>query len=104
MDSGTLAGYPVTDLKITLFDGSFHNVDSSEMAFKIAGSLGFKKGVQECRPTLLEPIMNMQIVVPEEYMGDIIGDMNSRRGRVLGMDPSVAANRSSSPKFRWRRF
>ena len=89
MDSGTLAGYPVTDLKITLYDGSFHNVDSSEMAFKIAGSLGFKKGVQECRPTLLEPIMNMQIVVPEEYMGDIIGDMNSRRGRVLGMDPSV---------------
>lgn len=89
MDSGTLAGYPVTDLKITLYDGSFHNVDSSEMAFKIAGSLGFKKGVQECRPTLLEPIMNMQIVVPEEYMGDIIGDMNSRRGRVLGMDPGV---------------
>ena len=89
MDSGTLAGYPVTDLKITLYDGSFHNVDSSEMAFKIAGSLGFKKGVQDCRPTLLEPIMNMQIVVPEEYMGDIIGDMNSRRGRVLGMDPST---------------
>ena len=90
MDSGTLAGYPVTDLKITLYDGSFHNVDSSEMAFKIAGSLGFKKGVQDCRPTLLEPIMNMQIVVPEEYMGDIIGDMNSRRGRVLGMDPSTS--------------
>ena len=89
MDAGTLAGYPVTDLKITLYDGSFHNVDSSEMAFKIAGSLGFKKGVQECRPTLLEPIMNMQIVVPEEYMGDIIGDMNSRRGRVLGMDPGI---------------
>ena len=80
----------MTDLKITLFDGSFHNVDSSEMAFKIAGSLGFKKGVQDCRPTLLEPIMNMQIVVPEEYMGDIIGDMNSRRGRVLGMDPSTS--------------
>lgn len=91
MDSGTLAGYPVTDLKITLYDGSFHNVDSSEMAFKIAGSLGFKKGVQECRPTLLEPIMNMQIIVPEEYMGDIIGDMNSRRGRVLGMDPGIGS-------------
>ena len=89
MDSGTLAGYPVTDLRITLYDGSFHNVDSSEMAFKIAGSLGFKRGVQECRPTLLEPIMNMDIIVPEEYMGDIIGDMNSRRGRVLGMDPGV---------------
>ena len=94
MDSGTLAGYPVTDLKITLYDGSFHNVDSSEMAFKIAGSLGFKKGVQECRPTLLEPIMNMQIVVPEEYMGDIIGDMNSRRGRVLGMDPGVGGKQA----------
>ena len=91
MDAGTLAGYPVTDLKITLYDGSFHNVDSSEMAFKIAGSLGFKKGVQECRPTLLEPIMNMQIIVPEEYMGDIIGDMNSRRGRVLGMDPGIGS-------------
>ncbi len=89
MDSGTLAGYPVTDLRITLYDGSFHNVDSSEMAFKIAGSLGFKKGVQECKPTLLEPIMNIDIIVPEEYMGDIIGDMNSRRGRVLGMDPGV---------------
>ena len=89
MDSGTLAGYPVTDLRITLYDGSFHNVDSSEMAFKIAGSLGFKRGVQECRPTLLEPIMNMDIIVPEKYMGDIIGDMNSRRGRVLGMDPGV---------------
>ena len=89
MDTGTLAGYPVTDLKVTLYDGSFHNVDSSEIAFKIAGSLGFKKGVQECRPTLLEPIMNMQIIVPEEYMGDIIGDMNSRRGRVLGMDPGA---------------
>ena len=94
MDSGTLAGYPVTDLKITLYDGSFHNVDSSEMAFKIAGSLGFKKGVQECRPTLIEPIMNMQIVVPEEYMGDIIGDMNSRRGRVLGMDPGISGKQA----------
>ncbi len=89
MGSGTLAGYPVTDLKVTLYDGSFHNVDSSEMAFKIAGSLGFKKGVQECRPTLLEPIMNIAIIVPEEYMGDIIGDMNARRGRVLGMDPGA---------------
>lgn len=89
MGAGTLAGYPVTDLKVTLYDGSFHNVDSSEMAFKIAGSLGFKKGVQECRPTLLEPIMNIDIIVPEEYMGDIIGDMNARRGRVLGMDPGA---------------
>ncbi|MFQ5693785.1 MAG: elongation factor G, partial [Nitrospinota bacterium] len=87
MGAGALAGYPVTDLRVTLFDGSFHTVDSSEMAFKIAGSMGFKKGMAECRPVLLEPIMNMEIVVPEEHMGDIIGDMNSRRGRVLGMDP-----------------
>lgn len=88
MDSGgTLAGYPVTDLRVVLYDGSFHTVDSSEMAFKIAGSMGFKKGMEQCKPTLLEPIMNMDIVVSEEYMGDVIGDMNSRRGRVLGMDP-----------------
>lgn len=87
MASGSLAGYPVTDLKVTLFDGSFHDVDSSEMAFKIAGSMGFKKGMMDCKPTLLEPIVNMNVTVPEEYMGDIIGDMNSRRGRVLGMDP-----------------
>lgn len=87
MVNGSLAGYPVTDLKVTLFDGSFHDVDSSEMAFKIAGSMGFKKGMMDCKPMLLEPIVNMDITVPEEYMGDIIGDMNSRRGRVMGMDP-----------------
>ncbi|MAE06470.1 MAG: elongation factor G [Nitrospinae bacterium] len=88
METGALAGYPVTDLKVTLFDGSYHNVDSSEMAFKIAGSMGFKKGVAGCKPTLLEPIMNMEITVSDDYMGDIIGDMNSRRGRVMGMDPA----------------
>jgi elongation factor G len=87
MDNGMLAGYPVTDLKITLYDGSYHDVDSSEIAFKIAGSLGFKKGIMDCKPTLLEPIMNIDVTVPDEYTGDIIGDMNSRRGRVLGMDP-----------------
>ncbi|MEK6711989.1 MAG: elongation factor G [Nitrospinota bacterium] len=88
MDSGSLAGYPVTDLRITLYDGSYHSVDSSEMAFKIAGSMGFKKGMLECRPTLLEPIMTLEVTVPDEYMGDIIGDLNSRRGRVLGMLPA----------------
>jgi elongation factor G len=86
MQSGPLAGYPMVDLKVTLYDGSHHEVDSSELAFKIAGSLGFKKGAPECNPVLLEPIMTMEVVVPEEYMGDILGDLNARRGRVLGMD------------------
>jgi elongation factor G len=86
MVTGSLAGFPVTDLRVTLFDGSFHDVDSSEMSFKIAGSLGFKKGMMDCKPTLLEPIMNMDITVPDDFMGDIIGDLNARRGRVMGMD------------------
>jgi len=86
MAEGVLAGYPVVDLRVSLVDGSFHTVDSSEMAFKIAGSLGFKKGVLECQPTLLEPIVNIDIEIPDEYMGDVIGDLNSRRGKVLGMD------------------
>ena len=86
MAEGVLAGYPVVDLRVSLTDGSYHTVDSSEMAFKIAGSLGFKKGVLECQPTLLEPIVNIMIEIPDEYMGDVIGDLNSRRGKVLGMD------------------
>ena len=86
MAEGVVAGYQVVDLRVSLFDGSFHTVDSSEMAFKIAGSLGFKKGVLECQPTLLEPIVNISIEIPDEYMGDVIGDLNSRRGKVLGMD------------------
>jgi len=86
MAEGVVAGYPVVDLRVSLTDGSFHTVDSSEMAFKIAGSLGFKKGVLECQPTLLEPIVNISIEIPDEYMGDVIGDLNSRRGKVLGMD------------------
>ena len=86
MAEGVLAGYPVVDLRVSLIDGSYHTVDSSEMAFKIAGSLGFKKGVLECQPTLLEPIVNIMIEIPDEYMGDVIGDLNSRRGKVLGMD------------------
>ncbi|MEE9275687.1 MAG: elongation factor G [bacterium] len=87
MGAGMLAGYPVTDLRVTLYDGSHHTVDSSEMAFKIAGSMGFKKGMMDCKPTLLEPIMNMEVIVPDDYMGDIIGDLNSKRGRVQGMAP-----------------
>ena len=86
MAEGVVAGYPVVDLRVSLIDGSYHTVDSSEMAFKIAGSLGFKKGVLECQPTLLEPIVNIMIEIPDEYMGDVIGDLNSRRGKVLGMD------------------
>jgi elongation factor G len=83
---GVLAGYPVVDFKISLTDGSYHTVDSSEMAFKIAGSMAFQKGVMDCQPILLEPIVNIDIEIPEEYMGDVIGDLNSRRGRVQGMD------------------
>lgn len=86
MERGPLAGYPVVDMKVTVYDGSFHPVDSSDMAFKIAGSMGFKKGVIQADPVLLEPIMTMEITVPEETMGDVIGDLNARRGRVLGMD------------------
>ena len=87
MLEGVLAGFPVVDVRVALFDGSFHTVDSSEMAFKIAGSMGFKKGVEQCNPTLLEPIVNIDIEIPDEYMGDVIGDLNSRRGRVIGMEP-----------------
>ncbi len=90
MDEGVVAGYPVVDLRVSLVDGSYHTVDSSEMAFKIAGSMGFKKGVMSCQPILLEPIVNIEIEIPDEYMGDVMGDLNSRRGRVLGMDSKGA--------------
>ncbi|MGA7539032.1 MAG: elongation factor G [Steroidobacteraceae bacterium] len=84
--TGVIAGYPVVDIKITLIDGSYHDVDSSEMAFKIAGSIGFKEGFRRARPVLLEPIMKVEVVTPEEYSGDVIGDLNRRRGQILGMD------------------
>ncbi|MFC1742942.1 elongation factor G [Candidatus Riflebacteria bacterium] len=87
MVKGVVAGYPVVDVKVELYFGSYHNVDSSEMAFKVAGSMAFKKAVQEANPVLLEPIMNMEIVVPEEYMGDIMGDLSQRRGKPHGMEP-----------------
>ncbi|NOZ00178.1 MAG: elongation factor G [Chloroflexi bacterium] len=85
-ESGVLAGYPVTDMKITLVDGSFHEVDSSEMAFKMAASMAFKEGVQKGAPVLLEPMMKVEVVVPEEFLGDIMGQLNSRRGNILGME------------------
>ncbi|MDI9479513.1 MAG: elongation factor G [Syntrophomonadaceae bacterium] len=88
MDEGVLAGYKVTNIKATLYDGSYHSVDSSEMAFKMAARLAFRKGVETAKPALLEPIMNVEILVPDSYMGDIIGDLNTKRGRVQGMEPS----------------
>jgi elongation factor G len=89
MKSGILAGFPVVDLKVKLYDGSHHSVDSSEMAFKIAGSMGFKKGAVQANPVLLEPIVTMEVDVPSDVMGDVIGDLNSRRGRVLGVEPKA---------------
>jgi len=86
MQSGVIAGYPVVDVKVTLFDGSYHDVDSSETSFKIAGSIGFKDGIARAKPVLLEPMMKVEVVTPEENMGDVIGDLNSRRGIVHGMD------------------
>ena len=85
MEDGLVAGYPMVDIKATLFDGSYHDVDSSEIAFKIAGSMGFKDAVRKASPTVLEPIMSLEVIVPEEYMGEVIGDLNSRRGKILGM-------------------
>lgn len=87
IEEGVLAGCPVVNLKATLFDGSYHPVDSNEMAFKIAASLAFRKGMEQAKPILLEPIMKVEIIIPEDYMGDVMGDMNKRRGKVLGMEP-----------------
>jgi elongation factor G len=86
MANGVLAGYPMVDVRVRLYDGSYHDVDSSDMAFKIAGSLGFKNAVEKAKPVILEPIMTMEVTVPDECMGDVIGDLNSRRGKVLGVD------------------
>ena len=91
MQAGVLAGYPVVDVKVTLFDGSYHEVDSSEMAFKIAGSMAFKEAMRKADPVILEPIMKVVVTVPEEYMGDIIGDLNSRRGQIQGMESRPGA-------------
>ena len=91
MGTGVLAGFPMVDISVELYDGSYHEVDSSEMAFKIAGSMAFKAGAEKGKPVLLEPIEDVEVVVPEEYMGDVIGDLNSRRGHILGMEPRAGA-------------
>ena len=94
---GYLAGYPVVDFRVILFDGSYHDVDSSEMAFKLAGSKGFKKCMEQAKPCLLEPIMNVEITVPENYSGDIMGNLNGRRGRIQGMEPKGGSDRGEGP-------
>lgn len=91
MQNGVLAGYPVVDIKATVVDGSYHDVDSSEMAFKIAGSMALKAAKDKCQPVILEPMMKVEVTVPEEYMGDVMGDLNSRRGRIEGMDNRAGA-------------
>jgi elongation factor G len=96
MQNGVVAGFPVVDVKVTLFDGSYHDVDSSEMAFKIAGSMGFKEGALKAKPKLLEPIMKVEAVTPEEYMGDVMGDLNRRRGVLQGMDETPAGKTISA--------
>jgi elongation factor G len=88
VQTGVIAGYPIVDVKVTLFDGSYHDVDSNEMAFKIAGSMGFKEGFRKAKPVLLEPIMKVEVVTPEDYYGDIVGDLNRRRGQIIGMEES----------------
>lgn len=107
MAKGILAGYPVTNIKATLYDGSYHDVDSSEMAFKLAANIAFKRGIEQATPVLLEPIMKLTIVVPDEYMGDIIGDINKKRGRILGMEPTengkqiIYANAPQAETFKY---
>jgi elongation factor G len=99
MANGVIAGFPVVDVKATLYDGSYHEVDSSEMAFKIAGSMAFKEGAGKAKPVLLEPIMKVEVVTPEENMGDVMGDLNSRRGMIQGMEdtPSGKIIRAEVP-------
>ena len=99
MENGVIAGYPVVDCRVTLYDGSYHDVDSSEMAFKIAGSMGFREGALKADPVLLEPIMKVEVVTPEDYMGDVMGDLNRRRGLPQGMDetPSGKVIRAEVP-------
>jgi elongation factor G len=92
MHEGVVAGYPIVDLRVTLFDGSYHTVDSSEMAFKIAGSMAIKKAVTEARPVLLEPIMKVEITTADDTLGAVIGDLNSRRGKVQGVEPQAGGN------------
>ena len=88
MTHGVLAGYPVINVKATLYDGKYHDVDSSEMAFKLAGGLAFREAIAKCNPVLLEPVMDVEVTVPDNYMGDVIGDLNHKRARILGMEPA----------------
>jgi elongation factor G len=99
MENGVVAGYPMQDCKVTLYDGSYHDVDSSDVAFKIAGSMAFRDGANAARPVLLEPIMKVEVVTPEEYMGDVMGDLNRRRGLPQGMEdtPSGKSIRAEVP-------
>ena len=90
LEGGVIAGYPVVDVKVTIFDGSYHDVDSNEMAFKIAGSMAVKEGVRRAKPVLLEPVMKVEVVTPEDYSGDVIGDLSRRRGHIQGMEDSVS--------------
>ena len=96
LQAGVLAGYPVVDVKVTLYDGSYHEVDSSEMAFKIAGSMAIKEALEKAGSVLTEPIMKVTVIVPDDYMGDVIGDLNSRRGQIQGMDPVSGAQQINS--------
>ena len=91
MENGPIAGYQVVDVGVELYDGSYHEVDSSEMAFKIAASMAFREAVKKAKPVLLEPIFKVEVTVPEEYMGDVIGDLSSRRGRIEGTDMNMGA-------------
>lgn len=97
-EAGVIAGYPVTDVEVRLHDGSFHEVDSSEMAFKIAGSMAFREGVKRAGPVVQEPIMKVEVVVPEEYLGEVIGQLNARRGEVLGMEVHPGNTQAISAK------
>ena len=86
LNGGVIAGYPVVDIKATLYDGSYHDVDSSELAFKLAGSLATREGIKQAKPVILEPVMKVEVTTPEEFMGDVIGDLNARRGRIEAME------------------
>ncbi len=94
MQGGIVAGYPMVDLQATVYDGSYHTVDSSEMAFKIAGSLALKKAVQDAKPVLLEPIMKVNVITPDEFLGSVIGDLNGKRGKVQGVEPQSGNNQN----------
>ncbi len=106
LESGILAGYPVVDIKVALYDGSYHAVDSSDMAFKLAAHLGFRKAAEAAGPIILEPINKVEITVPEQFMGDVLGDLNSKRGRVLGMEQVRGSSVVSAlvPQAEMRRY